>query len=790
MRPHPVSFLPRIAPLFAEGKTWYKTIKKNLYIGDVMKEQTNSVPMPVPRFSSTWIPFLVAILLSVIVFFISWELQRGQDQRRTERILRLAELVAADIETDLTQRITALQRMANRWEASGGTPRNEFFSDAQHYIHDMPGLRGIAWLDKDFIARWVVPERNNQAVVGFDFKQEPTRFDALERALFSQRPTMSRPISLKGGLESALGALVDIPLFVRGKHDGFILTAFEMAPWLSHVIRFNATAQRLDEVGIRIAVEGTEVYRADNWDDLEPREQQTTHALILDNRYVITCRPTEALLARTQTVLPLLGGVAGLFLAALIGFVIHLYQRASSEAWQTYAAQQRLQDEVVERQLVEQELQRATARMELAARAGDIGIWEWNVQAGSLTWNGRMYRLYDVPPDVTPKYETWKNALHPEDAEAAEALLHQAVDGVASFNTEFRICPSKDVTRYIRAAARVERDADGNPMRVTGVNWDITPQKQAEQELETQRQRLHAIIRGTNVGTWEWNVQTGETMFNERWAEMIGYTLDEISPTDINTWMKFCHPDDLEGSARLLEKHFSGELEYYEYEARMKHRNGEWIWVLDRGKVASWTDDGEPLIVSGTHQDITRQKRNEERIRHLATHDTLTDLPTLRLAKDRLVMALETARRKQLMAAVLFVDLDGFKAINDTLGHDAGDELLRATARRLRSSVRKVDTVARIGGDEFLVILTELQEVADAEAVAAKVVEGVAAPYFYKEHRMSVGASVGVALCTDGCADQDPERLIRQADEAMYSVKKSGKNGYAFADLPTGTPLA
>ncbi len=143
---------------------------------------------------------------------------------------------------------------------------------------------------------------------------------------------------------------------------------------------------------------------------------------------------------------------------------------------------------------------------------------------------------------------------------------------------------------------------------------DITKRKQDEEALATEKQRIASILRGTNVGTWEWNVWTGETVFNKRWAEIIGYTLEEISPVSLETWMKFTHPDDLKVSGELLEKHFHGELEYYECEARMRHKNGNWVWVLDRGKVATWTKDGKPLLMSGTHQDITERKRVEEEL--------------------------------------------------------------------------------------------------------------------------------------------------------------------------------
>jgi len=140
---------------------------------------------------------------------------------------------------------------------------------------------------------------------------------------------------------------------------------------------------------------------------------------------------------------------------------------------------------------------------------------------------------------------------------------------------------------------------------------DITARKEAEAALAHERERLAAILRGTNVGTWEWNVQTGETVFNERWAAIAGYTLAELAPVSIDTWMKLAHPEDLQHSGEALERHFHGEADYYEVESRMLHKDGSWIWVLDRGRVDSHSEDGRPLMMFGTHQDITQRKNAE-----------------------------------------------------------------------------------------------------------------------------------------------------------------------------------
>ncbi|TVQ24413.1 MAG: PAS domain S-box protein, partial [Spirochaetaceae bacterium] len=170
----------------------------------------------------------------------------------------------------------------------------------------------------------------------------------------------------------------------------------------------------------------------------------------------------------------------------------------------------------------------------------------------------------------------------------------------------------------------------------------VQARRDTDATLRSERQRLQGIIDGTNVGTWEWNVQTGETVFNDRWADIVGYTLDEISPVSIATWERFTHPDDLAESARRLEEHFAGRSDFYEAECRMHHRDGRWVWVVDRGRVVSWTSDGRPILMMGTHQDITARKEaervlreREERFRSLL--DRIRSVPVQGFDRDGVV---------------------------------------------------------------------------------------------------------------------------------------------------------
>ena len=209
----------------------------------------------------------------------------------------------------------------------------------------------------------------------------------------------------------------------------------------------------------------------------------------------------------------------------------------------------------------------------------------------------------------------WNESIHPEDKEKVTMAIIESSQG-KPFEIEYRIQDSRGDWLWLHDRSTASITRDGETM-VEGIATDITDRKRAEEALMDERLRMFNIIKGTNVGTWEWNVQKGETVFNERWAEIIGYTLDELAPVSIETWAKHTHPDDLKVSMDLLERHFSGDLDYYECEARMKHKSGGWIWVLDRGRVFTWTEDGKPLWMFGTHLDITDRKLAEEKIRSI-----------------------------------------------------------------------------------------------------------------------------------------------------------------------------
>ncbi|MCP4215307.1 MAG: diguanylate cyclase [bacterium] len=730
-----------------------------------------------PQVQTKWLPILVGTLLCILVLLLWWTLNEQDNRALLKRVEAEAHKLASNMEADMRSRIPSLQRIVSRWEMHGGTTKEEFISDARAYVNDLPGLQALEWVDTNALVRWLVPFVGNEKADGLDLTAEIKRRRALEKAKITKRPAMTDPITL---VQGDMGFRIFFPIFVRGEFDGYIAAVFKVRDWLDFVFRVKHGPGEQEHFMVWVSIDGVEVFARTSLHEPAkggPTAFESTE--VLGHRIVVRCRPADSLIEASRSFLNIVIGLIGLLLSVLVSFVVHLFQKAATEVWRTHSAKSALEEVIRKHRQMREELQHTSSRLTLATKAGKIGVWVWEVETNKLIWDAIMYELYDVPPDVNPTYETWKNAVYPADFAHAENLLQQALEGKAVFNTEFRVLLPGETIRYIQAAARVERDEIGNAVRMTGVNWNITERKLAAELLATERRRLSDILEGTNVGTWEWNVQTGEAIFNERWANIIGYTLKELAPVTIDTRSKFCHPDDFKVSGELLEKHFSKELDYYEFESRMRHKNGDWVWVLDRGKVATWTKEGKPLVMSGTHMEITERKKAEEKIRHLATHDALTDLTGLRMAKERAFLSVKMAKRNKKPAAVMFIDLDGFKSVNDGFGHEAGDAILKEVAKRLLSCVRETDTVARIGGDEFLVVLTEIQTKDDAARIADKLVKKVALPLQYNDKELHVGASVGIAIYPENGDKVD--LLIKQADKAMYEIKNSGKNGYAFA---------
>lgn len=248
-------------------------------------------------------------------------------------------------------------------------------------------------------------------------------------------------------------------------------------------------------------------------------------------------------------------------------------------------------------------------------------VWEPSSLARIIKASDNVTNVlgYDKDEFLSDEFK-YLELIHPDDRnKIVTEVQFNRKHKIDFYEQSYRIKTKYEGYKWFYDFTMLVRNDKSEIEMVRGYIFDQTHIKEIEEKLEQDRQRLDYILKGTNVGTWEWNVQTNETIFNERWANIIGYTLDEISPVSIETWVKYAHPDDLKRSDELLEKHFAGESEFYEFESRMLHKNGKWIWVFDRGKVAEWDAEGKPLWMYGTHQEITQKKEYEAMLEDYST---------------------------------------------------------------------------------------------------------------------------------------------------------------------------
>uniref|UniRef100_UPI0040473011 PAS domain S-box protein n=1 Tax=Aliarcobacter sp. TaxID=2321116 RepID=UPI0040473011 len=211
--------------------------------------------------------------------------------------------------------------------------------------------------------------------------------------------------------------------------------------------------------------------------------------------------------------------------------------------------------------------------------------------------------------EILSKDFNYSNLIHPNDKNKIFREIENFIkNNINSFEQYYRIQLKNGTYKYFYDYTKITRDKNNKIINFIGYILDQTNLREKEESLLIEKNRLANIILGTNAGTWEWNIQTNEVIFNDKWAEMLGFTLEELSPLDINTWINLAHPDDLQKSSELLKKHFNKELDYYDCEIRVKHKNGSWVWIKDRGKVISWDNYGKPIFMMGTHTDITKEK--------------------------------------------------------------------------------------------------------------------------------------------------------------------------------------
>ena len=343
-----------------------------------------------------------------------------------------------------------------------------------------------------------------------------------------------------------------------------------------------------------------------------------------------------------------------------------------------------------------------------------------------------------------------------------------------------------EFTGQHRDGREIELDLSWNAVEIDGAGYFTGVARPRAQDLLQALAALHAseqryalAARGANDGLWDWDLDSNRVYYSSRWKTMLGYSEDEIGDTP-DDWFRRVHPNDLVGLRAAMDGHLNGGVPHFEHEHRMLHKRGVYVWVVARGLALRDPARG-PVRIAGSQTDIGDRKEAEFRLREQATRDALTDLPNRALFTEILTQAVEHAGRDAgYRFAVLFLDLDRFKIVNDSLGHLVGDQFLIAIAHRIEHCLRPRDTVARLGGDEFAVLLDGVSGADDPTAVARRIETALARPFEIDGHEVYTTVSIGITDSSVGYTRGDD--VLRDADLALYRAKAAGRSRYQVFD--------
>lgn len=414
-------------------------------------------------------------------------------------------------------------------------------------------------------------------------------------------------------------------------------------------------------------------------------------------------------------------------------------------------------------------------QLTLAACSLDGYFYDWDMGTAQIL---QFAQALDTPAPTSATHQfslgAWIDQIYPDDQHLFESLVKRDFDGNDQFELEYRLLSEAGQILFMCDRGIVQRDTQGQPIRVVGTVTNISERKQLEISSQQQVQHYQTLLSDINVVVFQTDPTGNWSYLNPTWSRLTGFSTAESLGKPV--W-EFIHPDDQQGLQEALQNLVDQTSEEYHHELRYRTQSGEDCWLAVHHQSLR-SEDGKCIGTTGTLIDITERKQLEQELLHDALHDGLTHLPNRMLFTDRLAQACHSFQRHpDELFAVLFLDLDRFKIINDTLGHLVGDQLLIAVAERLKACLRPEDTVARLGGDEFTLLLPNIDRVEDATHICDRILQTLSTPFALNNTEVFISTSIGIAVSGD--PDHQPDDLLRHADIALYRAKASGKGCYA-----------
>ena len=363
------------------------------------------------------------------------------------------------------------------------------------------------------------------------------------------------------------------------------------------------------------------------------------------------------------------------------------------------------------------------------------------------------------------------NVLHDNNLVCKECVVQKTFMSTDPCASDRSIILKDGSTMWLYVYTYPIYDENGKVSHVIEYIMDVTDRKFTEVALKESEERYALASKGSNNGLWDWDIKSNTVYYSDRWNSLLGYQGEELNHKP-DEWFDRIHPDECMQVKTEITAHINGHTSQFENEHRIMHKDGSYRWMLCRG-LAVRDASGNAYRFAGSMTEITDRKIAEEQLMFDALHDVLTGLPNRLLFMDRLDHAVNREKRhKDYLFAVLFLDIDRFKVLNDSLGHTIGDSMLIAVSQRLEESLRPGDTVARLGGDEFTILLEDLKDKSEAMLISERIQDKLSEPFDLSDQEVFTSVSIGIVFNTTGY--DHPENLLRNADIAMYHAKSNG----------------
>ncbi|ADT70559.1 sensory box protein [Pseudoalteromonas sp. SM9913] len=712
---------------------------------------------------------LITLLISTLasVYSISL-LDQYIYQQKQNSIRKVAGSYVNHIRNNLNQALSAAYPIAALIRTQNGETKG-FEELASEMLSLYPGLDALQ-LHKNGILTHVVPLKGNESAIGNNVLENPLRTQEAFLAKKTGKLTLAGPFEL---FQGGMGAAARLPVYLdtsQGNQFWGFATALIRFPDILQGVNL----AQLPQAGIgyelsKVMPDTNDVQIIATSDNQITKNTVDFNIQVPNGVWVFKAYPIMGWQDNSMLLLGIAIAVAFTFLTTLSSYLItrlrasHLKLEKKVEQ-RTHALQNNIKA-----------LTDTERRLLLSQKVGGIATWEWDIKTNIIRFSEHGIRL--ITGNVK-QLEMTKNeylaSIHPNDRANIVSDINQCIDAAKEYNVDHRIITKRGNVRWFNTKGTLVRDNSGSAITMLGVSVDITERKLFEEKLHLSSR----VFRDTHEGIIITNADKVIVDVNPAFCHITGYSHDEVigrNPSFLNSGKQ----------TESFYKNIWKQLSLY------GHWQGE-VWNCKKDgelyaellNISVLKDDNNVTFYLGIFTDITQAKRQQEQLSRIAHYDLLTNLPNRVLLADRLSQTMLQCRRHNNSLAVVFLDLDGFKHVNDSHGHDIGDKLLIALSIRLKDALREGDSLARIGGDEFVAVLTNLGSVADCVPVLERLLAAAAKPVTVNDIVLNVSASIGVTIYPED--NLDAKQLMRHADQAMYIAKQMGKNRYHLFDTSQG----